>query len=121
VYLYRLFSGKILIRPKTVLARKTVQATLVVQITFMVNVVSFDEEKQSWSCKTSNGKIIKIKNTARFLKKVGDQRKTADTPEEKAKREESDFFEKADVIHSYTRKNLLYSPPPIMTFSREFR
>ena len=44
-----------------------------------INVVSFDEEKQSWSCKTPNGKIIKIKNTARFLKEVSDQRKTTGT------------------------------------------
>lgn len=36
-----------------------------------ISVVSFDEEKQSWACKTPNGKIIKIKDTVRFLKEVG--------------------------------------------------
>ena len=41
-----------------------------------ISIVSFDEKKQSWSCKTPNGKIIKIKDTARFLKEVADQRKT---------------------------------------------
>ena len=41
-----------------------------------INVVSFDEEKQSWSCKTPNGKIIKIKDTARFFKEVGEKKKT---------------------------------------------
>ena len=44
-----------------------------------INVVSFDEEKQSWACKTPNGKIIKIKDTARFLKEVSDQRKPTGT------------------------------------------
>ena len=41
-----------------------------------INVVSFDEEKQSWACKTPNGKIIKIKDTARFLKEVTEKKKT---------------------------------------------
>lgn len=44
-----------------------------------INVVSFDEEKQSWSCKTPNGKIIKIKDTARFLKEVVKQGKATGT------------------------------------------
>ena len=41
-----------------------------------INVISFDEEKQSWSCETPNGKIIKIKDTARFLKAVGEKKKS---------------------------------------------
>ena len=48
-----------------------------------INIVSFDEEKQSWACKTPNGKIIKIKDTARFLKEVGAKKSLREIPEPK--------------------------------------
>ncbi len=48
-----------------------------------VKIVSFSEEKQSWQCETPNGKIISIKDTARFLKEVGEKKSLREVIESK--------------------------------------
>ncbi len=48
-----------------------------------VKVVSFDPEKQSWTCETAHGKTIPIKDPARFLKCLDEKKSLREIIESK--------------------------------------